>query len=234
MSSIYKNIADEISAEILNGKYNESMKLPKEEDLINKYSVSRTTIRKSIAILVNKGYVYQVQGSGIFIREAATKDYLNLEKLKGLTKDYPNKKIEANTIELKIIESDDEISEKMKCKVGTKLYFIKRLRVLDGEKFTIEYSYFRKDIVPYLSKEIAQNSIYSYIVNDLKLSIGFADRLIYCEKLSEEDAILLELEKDDPALIIENTAFLTNGMIFEVSKAVHNYKNAKLLKLANF
>ena len=47
-------------------------------------------------------------------------------------------------------------------------------------------------------------------------------------------AEILNLKKDDPALIIENTVFLTNGEIFEVSKVVHNYKNAKLLKSANF
>ena len=78
MMSVYKKIADEIYVEIMNGKYSESKKLPTEEELIAKYKVSRTTIRKSIGILVNKGYVYQVQGSGIFIREAAQKLILKL------------------------------------------------------------------------------------------------------------------------------------------------------------
>ena len=105
---------------------------------------------------------------------------------------------------------------------------------IDNEPFAIEYTYFNKDIIPYLNKDITDKSIYSYILNDLKLNIGFADKIIYADKLNLEDAEILNLKKDDPALIIENTVFLTNGEIFEVSKVVHNYKNAKLLKSANF
>lgn len=234
MSSIYKNIAEEISNEILNGKYNDTMKLPKEEELVTQYGVSRTTIRKSLSILVNKGYVYQVQGSGIFVRDSITKDCINLEKMKGLTQDCQKKKISAQPIELKIIEANEELSKKMKCDIGTKVYFVKRLRFVNDERFTVEYSYFRKDIVPYLSYEIAEKSIYSYLTDDLGLSIGFADRIIYCDKLKEQDARLLGLEKDDPGLFTENTVFLSNGIVFEVSTAVHNYKNTKFIKLANF
>ena len=234
MSSVYKRVANEIATEILNGKYNENKKLPKEEELISKYNLSRTTIRKAIGILVNKGYVYQVQGSGIFIREAALKDYLSLENLRGLTRDFPDKKIESRVIKIEVISADKELAEKMKCKIGTNIYFLERIRSVNGEKFAIEYSYFNKDIIPYLNEEISKKSIYSYIIEDLKLSIGFADKIIYSDKLNEEESILLELEKDDPALIIENTVFLSNGDIFEISKVVHNYKNTKLLKLANF
>ena len=91
MSTKYKQIVSELEADLLSGKYNEVKKLPREEDLIEKYQVSRTTIRKAIAMLVNKGYVYQVQGSGIFIREASLQDYVSLENLKGLTRDFPDK-----------------------------------------------------------------------------------------------------------------------------------------------
>ncbi len=92
MSTKYRKILQELENDILAGKYNQIKKLPKEEDLINHYQVSRTTIRKAISILVSKGYVYQIQGSGIFLRESALKGYLSLESLKGLTRDYPNKK----------------------------------------------------------------------------------------------------------------------------------------------
>lgn len=234
MSSIYKNIANEIINDIINGKYNETKKLPKEEDFIAYYNVSRTTIRKAIGIVAMKGYVYPVQGSGIFIRETALKNYLSLENLRGLTRDCPNENVSGEVIELKIIPADEELSNKMKCEIGTNIYFLKRLRTKNNEPFTIEYSYFNKDIIPYLNDDIAKKSIYGYIINDLKLSIGFADKIIYSEKLNKIDASLLELDENDPSLVIENTVFLTNGSIFEVSRAVHNYKNTKLLKLASF
>lgn len=234
MSSKYKKIVEEIESDILAGKYNDTKKLPTEEELISKYEVSRTTIRKAIGILVNKGYVYQIQGSGIFIREAVLKGYISLETLKGLTRDFPDKNIYSKVISIEVIKSDNELSEKMKCDLGTNLYFVKRLRIIDNHAHSMEYSYYNKNIIPYLNEEIAKSSIYTYILEDLRLSIGFADKVIYAEKLDGESAQFLELKEDDPALIIENTVFLNNGSVFEVSKVVHNYKYAKLLKLANF
>ena len=234
MSSKYKQIVEEIEGDILGGKYNEVRKLPTEEELISKYEVSRTTIRKAVGILVSKGYVYQVQGSGIFIRDTVLKDYISLETLKGLTRDFPNKNIYSKVISIEVVKYDKELSEKMKCDLGTNLYYVKRLRIIDNHPFSMEYSYYNKNIIPYLSEEIAKSSIYSYILEDLQLNIGFADKIIYAEKLDSETARLLQLDENDPGLIIENTVFLSNGNVFEVSKVVHNYKYAKLLKLANF
>ena len=234
MSTKYKQIVSELEADLLSGKYNEMKKLPREEDLIEKYQVSRTTIRKAIAMLVNKGYVYQVQGSGIFIREASLQDYVSLENLKGLTRDFPDKKIESKLINLMVINADEDLAKQMKCDVGTDIYFLERLRYVNEEPFAVEYTYLNKNVIPYMSEEIAHRSIYSFIINDLKLSIGFADKIIYADKLDSESAQLLQLSENDPTLVIENTVFLTNGTVFEVSKVIHNYKNTKLLKLANF
>ena len=234
MSTKYKQIVSELEADLLSGKYNEVKKLPREEDLIEKYQVSRTTIRKAIAMLVNKGYVYQVQGSGIFIREASLQDYVSLENLKGLTRDFPDKKIESKLINLMVINADEDLAKQMKCDVGTDIYFLERLRYVNEEPFAVEYTYLNKNVIPYMSEEIAHRSIYSFIINDLKLSIGFADKIIYADKSDSESAQLLQLSENDPTLVIENTVFLTNGTVFEVSKVIHNYKNTKLLKLANF
>ena len=224
MSAKYKLIVDEIERDILDGKYNSIGKLPTEEELVATYGVSRTTVRKAIGILSSKGYIYQVQGSGIFIRESILKGYISLETLKGFTRDFPNREIESNVINIEVIQADN----------GTNVYYVKRLRIIDGNTFSMEYSYYNKDIIPYLNEEIAKSSIYSYILDDLKLNIGFSDKLIYADKMDEESAKYLGLAMDDPALVIDNTVFLNNGNIFEVSKVIHNYKHAKLLKLATF
>jgi GntR family transcriptional regulator of bglA len=67
----------------------------------------------------------------------------------------------------------------------------------------------------------------------LKLKVGFADRVISCDKLTEEDAKLLNLEKDDPALVLNNTVFLTSGVVFDVSLEKYNYKKMKIISLTS-
>ncbi|MBM7692174.1 GntR family transcriptional regulator of bglA [Peribacillus deserti] len=230
----YKEIADYLEREILDGKFDKTKKLPTEDELIKHFEVSRNTIRKAINQLVNRGYIYQVQGSGMFLRERSVTDYINLGSLRGLTKDLPSKIIETKILALHVLKADEVKAKQLRCEVGTDLYYIKRLRIVDKEPFSIEVSYFRKDIVPYLNEDIATSSIYTYIIEDLKLSIGFADKVINCDKIDEESAGVLHVNPLDPALIIENTVSLTNGTIFEVSKSIFHYQKAKILNRINF
>lgn len=234
MAVKYKEIADSLEREIQEGQFDQAKKLPTEEELMKKYEVSRNTIRKAINQLVNRGLIYQVQGSGMFLREKSVTDYINLGSLRGLTKDLDSKKIETKILDLHVQDADEEIAKQLRCEVGTKLYYIKRLRMVDHEPFSIEISYFKKDIVPYLNEDIASSSIYSFLIEDLKLNIGFADKVINCEKIDEASAKLLHVNADDPALIIENTVCLTNGTIFELSQSIFHYQKAKILNRINF
>ncbi|PRR84299.1 GntR family transcriptional regulator [Clostridium vincentii] len=230
----YKIIAKKIEENIIEGKYDNTKKLPTVEELMEIYKVSRSTIRQAINTLVDKGEVYQVQGSGIFIRETKKDGFINIQYMRGLSGDFIKNKIKTKVLELKVIKSDREISEKMKCNEGTDLYFIKRLRYLDNDAYTVEYSYYNKEIIPYLNTEIVEESIYSYISESLKLNIGFADKIIYCEPLTLEHSKLLGLKEGDGSLVIEDTVFLTNGLVFDTSKVIYNYKFAKLLSLSNY
>ncbi|MEC2665657.1 GntR family transcriptional regulator, partial [Bacillus cereus] len=194
----------------------------------------RNTIRKVISQLVNRGYIFQVQGSGMFLRETSVTDYINLGSLRGLTKNLVSQNIETKVLELEVIDADEEIAKQMQCEAGTRLYFLKRLRIVDAKPFSIEVSYFKKDIIPYLNEEIALSSVYSYFIEDLRLNIGFADKVISCEKVNKENAQFLELNEGDPALLIENTVYLVNGTIFELSQSMFHYEKAKLLNRINF
>lgn len=234
MSAKYKQIADVLEQNIRDGLFNETKKLPTEEALMNRFEVSRNTIRKVISQLVNRGYIFQVQGSGMFLRETSVTDYINLGSLRGLTKNLISQNIETKVLEIEVIEANEEIVERMQCEIGTRLYFLKRLRIVDGKPFSIEVSYFKKDIIPYLNEEIALSSVYSYFIEDLRLNIGFADKVISCEKINKENAKLLELNEGDPTLLIENTVYLVNGTIFELSQSMFHYEKTKLLNRINF
>lgn len=233
MQTKYEMVVNILEKEMLEDRYSLSKKLPTEEELIKKFNVSKNTIRKAIEILVTKGYVYRVQGSGIFLREFTKNGCAQIRDINGLSKQYSNEKFESKVAEFSLINADEKLSNRMKCDIGTKIYYIKRVRYLNGDPIEIEESYYNKDIIPYLNEEICSKSIFDYITNDLKLKIGFADRIITSEKLTEEEASFLNLEKDDPALVLNNTIFLSSGIVFDISVEKFNYKNMKLISLTS-
>lgn len=229
----HKELADILKKNIDNGKYHEYGKLPTEDMIMNEYGVTRYCVRNSIEILVNMGCVYPVQGSGMFVRESKRDGCLSVNDTRGLQAEFKKENIETKLISMEIVEADNKLSKIFKCDVGTPIYNIVRLRIVEKKLFSVEYTYYNKDIVHYLNKKIVEDSIYSYIKNDLGLNVGFADKIISCEKLEKEASELLHLETGEPALIVEDEAYLSNGQIFNVSKVIYNYKYVKLFNLAS-
>lgn len=65
----YKQIADELRSDILTGIYKQS--LPTEQELCEKYQVSRQTVRQALSMLQNDRLIERRQGSGSYIRESS-------------------------------------------------------------------------------------------------------------------------------------------------------------------
>lgn len=232
MKHKYQVVCDSIEKKIQEGIYKD--KLPTEDELIESYGLSRNTIRKAIEVLVRKGFVIPIQGSGFFIREISIDGAINLETFRGLTQDFNNATIITKVIHFEEQNASEAIAKELQCEVGAPIYHITRLRVVDNVKWVIEYSYFNRKHVPYLNKEILEGSIYNYIREGLNKQIGYVDRVLQARALTKDEAKLLDLNEGDPALLSINKSMLKTGEIFDYSIDVHNYKSTRFLKLSNF
>lgn len=224
----YEQIASQILKRINSNEFKESKKLPTEEQFMKEYNISRNTIRNAEKILIKTGLIYPIQGSGMFIRENKRVDTVFLSGTRGITLEHSGKNIKTKCLKLELIEADENLAKTMQCELNTPIYYIERLRTINEIPYAIEYTYYNKNIVRYLSKEIAEKSIFHYLKNDIKLSFGFADKYISASKLNINQSKLLKLKEDDPAIVIEDTVYLSNGTLFNSSIVYYNYK------LANF
>ena len=64
----YQEIAKKIFLYIQDSHLKQGDKLPSLTDLVNIYPASKTTILKALAEFERDGFIYQVQGSGTFVR----------------------------------------------------------------------------------------------------------------------------------------------------------------------
>lgn len=72
-ASKYELIIKDIKKAINGGKFLADDKIPSENELSEKYSVSRQTVRKALRELENEGYIYARHGSGTFVAPRARK-----------------------------------------------------------------------------------------------------------------------------------------------------------------
>lgn len=223
----YTEFAQILIDEINNGTYKANDKLPTEDNLIEMYDVSRYCVRKAINSLIKDGEVYSIQGSGMFIRRSKREGCLNLATTKGLTSEFPGQEVTTKVLKIESIQADFEIAKKMHCDVGTWCYYLERIRYIDNEPLAVEYTYYNKELVPYIDVKIATGSLFGYIKEELKLNVGYADKMISTGKLDSATADLLDLTKGEPTLLVQDEAYLANGQLFNASTICYHYEKTK-------
>lgn len=222
----YQIVADKIREYIKKNELKRGDKLPKINDLVERFDVSKATVLQALSLLAKQGKVYKIQGSGIFVREPADlHGYMSLLTNRGISGLVDN--VTSEVIDIEELEEPPEKVKKYFDGEDLKCYRLKRLRRTNGKPFVLEESYYLKEYVPFLSKEIAQGSMFKYITEALHEEIRFSDKFMWVEKLNENAANKLELEPGDPALVVNDLYYLGNGKIFDVSFLTYNYKNSK-------
>lgn len=65
---LYQQVADDIAARIESGEIAPGRKIPSESTIAQQYEVGRSTAKRAVAILKERGLVYGVNGKGVFVR----------------------------------------------------------------------------------------------------------------------------------------------------------------------
>lgn len=219
----YQHIADELENYIEEHQLQQGDKLPVLQELMNQFSVSKSTVTKALELLEKKGVVFQVRGSGIFVRRHKRKGYISLLSNQGFKKTLEEFQITSEVIELDVRKPTEEAALNLNISVNDDVYYVKRIRFIHDQTLCLEESYFNKSVVTYLNKEIITESIFNYITEGLGLNIGFADTFLHVDKLTAEEAHYLTLKEGDPKLDVESIFHLTNGQPFDFSKVTYNY-----------
>ncbi len=79
----YKVLQNDIKRDILTGLFREGDLIPSENDLCNRYNVTRSTVRKALDGLVNEGYIMKKQGKGSIVH--IKRNALGLLSFKGFS-----------------------------------------------------------------------------------------------------------------------------------------------------
>ncbi|MDN6196254.1 MAG: GntR family transcriptional regulator [Atopostipes suicloacalis] len=216
---------------ILTNHYRAGKLLPTQEELANKYDVSRATINKALKLLENERLIYSVQGSGTFVRQRMqenSSELLPFDYPVGVTYSHRDQEIESKILLFDISFPSQEIKEKLALKDDEPVYEFKRLRYLNGKIHSLEHTFMPISIVT-LNEEILKGSVYDYLGSEAKLKLTDARRIVYSSESDKEISQAFHIKEGSPVLVIEQLAFDQTGDIFEYSSSYFPNEKTKFV-----
>lgn len=222
----YEQIAQKINIFIEEGHFQAGDKLPSVETLKEQYQVSKSTVIKALEVLEKRGIIYQARGSGIYVRNKQREGYLNLFSTGGFSDEIVGLKVTNKVLRVEEVTPPQSVQQKLKLKDDVPVYLLERIVYVNDDILCYERSYFNKDIVLFLNESIAEQSIFRYLEQHLKVKIGFSDIYFTVDKLNASHADKLRLVEGDPSLNYEQVFYTTTGVPFDCSHLHYHYQNA--------
>jgi len=217
---LYLQINEVIREMIDDGEIKEGDVIMPERELAIFQEVSRMTVNKAIAKLVEEGYLTRVQGSGTTVaKKRRISRYEGVESLS---------EIQTKTgtdVYSKIISFQEMgLSKWIKRKLHTDSewgYKVKRVRYLEDEPSVIESIYLSKEMCPDLTMELVKNhSMHELYTKRYGHNLSQAEQIIKPVMLKEDQAELLDEEINDLALQIKRHLYTADGRIMEYSESI--------------
>lgn len=218
--SIYKDLKQKIETD----EYHYQELLPSENTMVTIYDCSRNTIRRALSELTEQGYVQPLRGKGVRViyqpidQAAFTIGGIESFKESALRN---HRRRHTDVIQFTEITADERLSKKTGFLVGNKLYYLQRVRYLDGKALILDINMFLKSLIPDLTKEIAADSIYDYIEHTLGMSIVMSKRKMTVERTTEIDEKYLELNDYNCLAVVTSQTFNADGIQFEYTQSRH-------------
>jgi GntR family transcriptional regulator len=211
-SPLYERVESVLAGDIANGSLPPETQLPSEDGLVERFKVSRTTVRKAIQNLVERGLVEVRRGKGTFV--TLPKISQELTELTGFVEDMRalGRTPTARLLDKRIVAADEAVAHQLGLAPGTLVVRLQRVRLADGVAISFDETYLLREI----GEKVAADNLEAEPVFAL-LEDKYGTPLVEAEyKLEAAAADLvaaqaLEVPAGSPIFLIERTSYTTGN-----------------------
>jgi GntR family transcriptional regulator len=209
-STLYARIEETIAREIAQGEYRPGDQLPTEDELIERFQVSRITVRRAIQNLVSRGVLEIRRGLGTFVLSPRIE--AELTKLTGFVEDMKSvgRKATARVVSQGVVAASARVAERLQLAKGTKVMQIKRVRLADGMPVSFDETY----LPLRLGQQIVRNDlrvhpIFTLLEEEYGIPLIEADYELEAVIATKAVADALQVKAGSPIFQIERTSLTT-------------------------
>ncbi len=191
--------------------------MPSEAELCQSYAISRTTVRKALADLIQEGLIYTVQGKGTFVAQKKLRSAW-VQQTGGLYADMTERGFAVTMLVLSVgvMLAEENIQHEVQLPEGAEVVKLVRLRFIDEKPFDIVTNYLPARRFPGLEGEdFTHKSLYSILRSRYQVNFERGIRLVEAGECPRDEAKLLHIRPRAPILIMRSTMFDEKGQAFE-------------------
>jgi GntR family transcriptional regulator len=206
---LYTKVETTLAAEIAEGILPACCQLPTEDSLIERFSVSRTTVRKAVENLVARGLVEIRRGKGTFVTEPKIRQ--DLTELSGFVEDMValGRTPTARLLDKRLVVASKTVAQHLAVPLGTQVYRIERVRLADGVAMSLDETYLPQAIgEKIVSNDLEAEPIFSLLEDKYGLQLIEAQYQLEAVTADTHVAEALCIAVGSPIFRIERTSYV--------------------------
>lgn len=216
----YLQLRRRIQLAIDEGVLKENEPLPSEREIAVITDLSRVTVRKAVAGLVEDRTVVQKRGSGSFVAPRVRKVEQRLSSLTSFSEDMARRGLAASSewLQRGLFPASPEEIFALGLSSGERVARVERLRKADGIPMAIERASLSEKILP--NPEKVSSSLYA-VLRSTGMQPVRAIQRISARCLEAVDAEILKIPIGSAGLKIERVSYHGTGQVVEFTRSVY-------------
>lgn len=210
---LYFQVSQRIEKAILSGELPVGSRLENEVALGERLGLSRPTVRRAIQEIVDKGLLVRRRGIGTQVVHGQVTRNVELTSLfDDLARSA--KTPSTRLLSLEIVPADAKIAEKLAVAEGSPALYIHRLRLADDVPMAVMENWLPEAFVDMQPDDLVQHGLYQ-VLRSRGVTMRVARQRIGARKATNEEAELLDIDRNSALLTMDRTAYDDSGRAIE-------------------
>lgn len=214
---LHVQMANYLREKIYSRAWGSGMRIPSEHELMDRFDISRGTVRRAIKTLVGEGLLIQEHGRGTFVSEpgishpAGVRAFSFAESLHNQGKDFVT-----HILDKFVVPASFDVARELEVAEGVDVLFLRRVRTVGGEPFICQEGWFNLQACPGLDKvDFVRKSAFDAVQETSGRRIAFS-RISYTARVAgKEHGGYLGVDEAAPVLMLEQNIRLEDERVIE-------------------
>ena len=204
----HTQISQWLRKKIESGEFKPEEKLPSENDLAEKFDVSRVTVRRALQSLENESIIYRCQGLGSFVSDERASH--NLVRLTDFNEDMANAGVSPSSVVKKFepVNAPEWLADRLHIEKDKKVLQIDRLRLGDGQPIAFDSTWLPIFYGQLLEKEsLEKSTIYTILEQNYDIPVTKGCYRMSASLATDTLSEVLDVNTGSPLFLLERLSF---------------------------